>query len=243
MPLVYLWGIIIAELVTFLFSPLIGIGVHAVILLSLIAHASVIWGRPGYQLYLSLTLAPLIRVLSLSLPLAGFRQLYWFLIAALPLFITLFVLIRVLNYRPGQVGLSIGRLPVQMGVAASGFFLGVVEYFILRPMPLIERLTWEHLWMAILILLIATGFGEELAFRGVMLRSAMDARGYWGLIYVTAVFASLHIGFLSLVDILFVFTVGLYFAWVVKNTGSLLGVSLCHGLINVALYLIAPFIF
>lgn len=64
--------------------------------------------------------------------------------------------------------------------------------------------------------------------------------GAQGLFYITAIFAALHIGYLSVVDVVFVFGVGI-FAWAVKKTGSILGVTLSHGITNIVLYLILPF--
>ena len=46
-------------------------------------------------------------------------------------------------------------------------------------------------------------------------------------------------GFLSWIDVTFVFIVALFFGWVVKKTGSLLGVTLSHGITNIVLYLVA----
>jgi membrane protease YdiL (CAAX protease family) len=42
--------------------------------------------------------------------------------------------------------------------------------------------------------------------------------------------------------VVFVFVVALVFAWMVKKTGSLFGVTLAHGLTNSMLFVIAPFI-
>jgi LysM repeat protein len=66
--------------------------------------------------------------------------------------------------------------------------------------------------------------------------------GKWAILYVTVVFAVLHLGYKSAVDVAFVFAVGLLFGWVVAKTRSLLGVSLSHGITNIALYLIVPFL-
>src|SRR5207249_10613680 len=64
-----------------------------------------------------------------------------------------------------------------------------------------------------------------------------------GLLYVTAIFASLHIFFLNGVDLVFVFAVGLFYGVVVLVTRNLWGVILSHSLGNVILYLVAPFLF
>ncbi len=67
--------------------------------------------------------------------------------------------------------------------------------------------------------------------------------GWWGIIYVSLLFAVLHMGFLSWIDVIFVFAVALFFGWVVKKAGSLFGVTLSHGITNILLYLVVPFFF
>ncbi|MFQ5925038.1 MAG: lysostaphin resistance A-like protein [Dehalococcoidia bacterium] len=238
----YLLAIAGAELVTALGNPIGGIVFHAIILVALILHASLTREPSDRRLFLSLSLAPLIRVLSLSMPLTDFPQIYWYLIVAIPLFAATFVIIRMLNYRRSEVGLIIGRMPIQLLVAATGVFFGVAEFYILRPEPLIAAFTWQSVLLPALIMLVATGFAEELLFRGVMQRPSLEVMGTPGLLYISAVFAALHIGYLSPIDVVFVFVIGLFFAWVVKRTGSLFGVTLSHGIANITLYLITPFI-
>ena len=65
--------------------------------------------------------------------------------------------------------------------------------------------------------------------------SALTCLGRWGLVYASGLVAALYIGYLSAPNVAFVFGVSLGFAWLVARTGSLLGVSLAHGLTNVAL--------
>ncbi|MGC8787064.1 MAG: CPBP family intramembrane glutamic endopeptidase, partial [Anaerolineae bacterium] len=118
---------------------------------------------------------------------------------------------------------------------------GYMEYQILHPKPLARAFTWEQLWLPALILMFSTGFSEELIFRGVMQRAA-EALDRFSILYVSAVFAVLHVGYKSLLDVLFVFGVALFFGYVVKKTGNILGVSLAHGLTNIVLFLVAPFL-
>ena len=84
---------------------------------------------------------------------------------------------------------------------------------------------------------------EEFIFRGVLQRAAVGAFRGRGIVYVSRLFAVRHVGFLSWLDIIFVFGVALFFGWVVKQTGSLLGVTLAHGITNTMLFLILPFFF
>ena len=75
-----------------------------------------------------------------------------------------------------------------------------------------------------------------------MQSASRDALGKAAILYVSAVFAVLHIGFLSVPDVAFVFVIGLFFAWVVMKTGSILGVTLSHGITNIGLLLVRPFL-
>ena len=151
------------------------------------------------------------------------------------------VVVRTLGYRWTEVGLNFKSIPVQLGIASSGLLFGWVEYLILEPEAMITQLTWSEFVPLALVLLIFTGFTEEFAFRGVMQRTTWDVFGWWGIVYVGVLFAIMHMGFHSVLDVLFVFGVAMFFGWVVKKTGSLLGVALAHGLTNIMLFLVFPF--
>jgi uncharacterized protein len=52
----------------------------------------------------------------------------------------------------------------------------------------------------------------------------------------------LHLGYHSALDMAFVFGVGLFFGFVVDRTQSILSVTLSHGLTNIMLFLVVPFL-
>jgi len=158
--------------------------------------------------------------------------------------------VRILGYRLEQVGLNFSRLSLQLAVWLTGIVFGIAEYFILTPDTMVAELTWQEIWLPALMFLVCTGFVEEFVFRGVLQRIAVEAFGGWGIVYVGLLFAVVHMIHYSeiglnalLIDMVFVFVVALFFGWVVKKTGSLFGVTLAHGLINIVLYLVAPFFF
>jgi len=239
--LAYLDAIAAAELITASVTQLGGVIFHLVILFALIFNSALVGKHPSHKLFLALALVPLIRILTLSMPLAEFSQIYWYLIISVPLLAGIFAVIVTLDLHPREVGLTAGALPTQGLVALAGIAFGLVEYLILKPDPLIAALRWQDVIVPALILVVATGFVEELAFRGVMQRSA-QVLGSWGWICIAVVFSLLQIGHLSALHWLFVLLVALFFGWIVKRTGSILGVSLSHGLINVCLFLIFPFV-
>jgi membrane protease YdiL (CAAX protease family) len=248
--LLYLAALTLAELLTVFFLVQVGFLLHLPLLFLIMLHAAARWhrprpGNPACRFLLALTLVPLIRVVSLSLPLAGFPLVYWYLITSLPLFVAALVVMRLLDLPWRDLGLSARGVPgwlLQLLVGLTGIALGLVEYFVLRPEPLIRTFTLQALWLPALILLLSTGYLEELIFRRIMQRAAIEQLGRrLGIFYVALLFAVLHAGYKSLPDVLFVFAVGLAFGCIVHRTGSLVGVSLSHGLTNVVLFLVAPF--
>lgn len=255
--LVYLLAITFAEAIVILLEPvtgivtasIIGIACHTAILVTAIIDAALINKYFSERLILSLALIPLIRIISLSLPLAGISRIWQFPVIYLPLLAAAIVLVRLLGYKPKDIGIRFGFLPVQLMIGLIGIGLGIVEYLILAPEPLVTELTWQTAWLPALVLLLATGFVEEFIFRGVLQKTATEAFGGWGIVYISYMFAILHIGWiraespLALFDVVFVFGVALLFGWIVKKTGSLLGVTLSHGITNIMLFIVAPFFF
>jgi hypothetical protein len=243
--IIYLLAITAAELVTTVFvQPMWGIVCHAIVLVAVVMHSALASDSRYRQLVFSLALVPLVRIISLGMPLVDIPQIWWYPIIYVPLLAAAIVVMRILGQRAREVGLNFGSLPVQLAVALSGLLFGVAEYLILAPQPMIAELTWQEVWLPALIFLMCTGFVEEFIFRGVLQRTAVVVFGsWWGIIYVSLLFAVLHVGFLSLIDVVFVFIVALFFGWVVKKTGSLFGVTLAHGITNILLYLVVPFFF
>ena len=175
------------------------------------------------------------------MPLAGFPRIYWYLIVSVPLFVATVIALRTLGFSGVSIGLNLKALPLQILVALTGMSLGYIEYRILQPAPLAQRLAWEEIWLPALILLVCTGFAEELIFRGMMQEAVTEALGQiWGIIYVAVLFAVLHVGYQSASDVLFVFNVALFFGLARTVTGSILGVSLAHGMTNILLFLTMP---
>ena len=236
----YLALIALAEYLTAAVSPQIGLTLHAMVLVTLITYGALYPHEDKRKLALGLTLAPLIRLLSLSLPLTILPQIGWYPLVAVPLLIATAMIIRELRLSAAVLGLRWGQLGLQLLVGGLGLGLGVVEYAILRPEPITTDLSIGSILLVGFLLLVFTGFTEEIIFRGVLQHLAhplMQRKGLW---YISALFAVLHIGYLSVFDVIFVFVVGLIFAYIVQWSGSLLGVTLAHGLTNITLFLIMP---
>ncbi len=237
---VFLGFVAVAELATSLVSLASGMLAHTLLLFLLLLRSGMSEQGVERRITLALTLAPMIRLLSLSLPLLYIPRLAWYPAVAVPLMVATWLIVRQLKLTRADVGWRPGNLLLQIAIMGGGFGLGYAEYLILKPAPMLPAFSWSAFLIAGLTLTLSTGLVEEVIFRGVLQSLALPALGRSALLYVSLLFAVLHIGYLSVIDVVFVFAVGLLFAYVVKWGGSILGVSLAHGLTNITLFLIMP---
>lgn len=241
--LFYLGAVTLSELVTTYGDPRLGLALHGVTLFTMLIHAALTDDVRLQRLIVSLTLAPIIRLVSLSLPLINFQLTYWYMIVGVPLFLAALRVARIARINRKMAGVVLGpHWLLQLPIGLTGLGLGYIEYLILRPDPLIPEFNWIEMLVPALMLLVFTGFLEEYIFRGVMQHTTIRSLGTPGLVLISTLFTALHIGYKSVLDLVFVFVVAIYFSLVTQKTRSLLGVTLAHGLINIGLFLIFPFI-
>lgn len=234
-----------------------GLALHIVLVFALLFHAVFAHAtEPTYaHLLTALSLASLIRIFSLAVPRFTFDILTWLGLVSVPLLVTIVAVSYVQGLRRRDFGLGLRVLEprnvlAQVGIALTGVPLGVLEYYLLAPTipapyPWIESLDVGVVTLlgASAVIFLATGVSEELIFRGILLKRAVEGLGsVRGVLLVSIVFASLHIFFRSAADLVFVFGIGLFYAVAVLRTRSLWGVIFSHSLGNVVLYLLAPFL-
>lgn len=242
--LAYLIAIITAEIAINYSQIELGLTLEVIILFALLINLSISESYSFSNLLMAMMVLPIIRIIGLSVPMMQIEHLYWFPIVSIPLFAASYTLIKAQNLNRENIGLVLGNIPIQLTVALSGVILGFTEYLILKPQPLISSFTLETVLIASIIMIISTGFAEELLFRGILQKNAESVLGKaFGLLYVSMLFTALHIGWQSSLDLVFVFGVALFYGYIFQRTKSLLGITLSHGISNVFLFLIVPFIF
>ncbi len=240
--IIYLFALIIAESTILFHDISFGLSLEAVILFALLIHSSLTKSYNLSILLRSMMALPIIRIIGLSIPLLQIPVLYWFPIIAIPLFATSYTIMRSQGLSRRNVGLIWGNIPIQLLIGSTGIILGCIEYTILQPKPLIPVLNVETLIYASIILIISTGLAEELLFRGILQKNAQNVLGpLYGLLYTALVFTALHIGWNSFPDLIFVFSVGLFYGIAFYKTKSIIGTTLSHGISNTFLFLIVPF--
>ena len=160
----YLLALTLAETITVLVDPRAGMILHGMILLAVMLLSALSHHKRELRFLLPLALPPLIRLLSLALPLANFPLIYWYAVIGVPLFIATFLTVRATGLTAEMIGLRLSwrELPIQLLIGLSGALFGFIEYLILRPEPLVSEPSWELVLLTALILLVFTGFQEEL---------------------------------------------------------------------------------
>jgi membrane protease YdiL (CAAX protease family)/LysM repeat protein len=239
--LIYLAAMVAAEVSLFLFSPLVGTALYGLILVAVLTHAALSSRHLEQRFLLALALAPLLRIIALILPLAGFPPVYRYVFIGVPLFIGVRLAAQASQVNRKMVGLTARGWPFQIYIGLTGIGLGYLQYLVLKPEPLISEPGWSHLALPALSLLVFTGLLEELIFRGMMQYAALSSLGKLGFLYVPALIAVLHLSSRSVMDALVTFGVAVFFGWIAVRSGSIVGVTLAHGLANIGLLLIFPF--
>jgi membrane protease YdiL (CAAX protease family) len=225
----------ITEFVLFYVSVPGGVALYFAILIALLFQGTFERNDAKRDLWLALGLVPLIRIVSTVTSAIEFTAIIRYILIGMPVFAGIYIMARHLKYRFDDIGLNNRHLFWQILTAITGIGLGMIDYLILRPKPLVEGSVVQFIIPG-LVLLIFSGFMEELAFRGLLQRAA-GALGSWGWAIIAPIYALLQIGHGSLFNIIFTLGVALFFGFVVMRTKSILGVSVAHGILNIMLFL------
>ena len=166
--LLYLEAVGFAEFAAHYLSELTGVIAHFVVLMIVLIVSAAARKESRRGLWLALGLVPLIRIASLAMLHVEISDIYWYLLISVPVLVGVVTVMRALKYSFNEVGIRYSEPVVQALLVPFGIAVGVVDYAILRPDALDRDLSVESTLFPALILLISTGFVEELAFRGIM---------------------------------------------------------------------------
>jgi membrane protease YdiL (CAAX protease family) len=238
----YVLALILAEITVTYVNKETGLIIEALILVALLFNSSMKVSYNYAVMLRSMMALPMIRIIGLSIPLMQIQPLYWFPIIAVPLFAASYTIMKNQGLTREHIGLIWGNKKVQFLIALTGIFLGITEYIILQPKPLIATLDPINLLIAAIILIVSTGLAEELIFRGIIQKNSENVFGaFIGLVYTAVLFTALHIGWNNFYDLIFVFGVALFYGYTFQKTRSIVGITLSHGISNSFLFLIVPF--
>jgi len=134
----YAAAIATAEIVTVVVDARWGVGLHVAVLWALLLHYALAKEVSEGKALLALCLAPMIRILSLGMPLEDVDLVYWFLITGVPMIVAALVA-RTLGLTRDDLGLTLDAIPVQLAIGALGVGLDVAgRYQTREASPLVE---------------------------------------------------------------------------------------------------------
>ena len=243
-PYLYVLLIFVAELISSYFLYW-GIVVHAVVLVALLVHSTFVKDKPLSNFLSAIAVAPIIRIVSLAIPLSDFTEVERFAIVGIPIIICALTVIRTQNISSGELGLGRPKIRcahLELAMMALAVPIGFIEYQILKPEAMADFELAKMIGPS-LVFIFMTGFLEEWIFRGLMQNNAERLAGFHGVVCVSVLFGVLHTTNVAYWDIFLAGGAGFLFALVVRRTGTIWGVSMAHGIVNIVLFLIAPHLF
>ena len=245
---VYVAAIAGAELCTVFVDVVAGVLAHALLLLALLNHHALARagadgehdaGRSQSDVLLVVSLVPLLRILSVAMPVPDLSDVYDYALVGAPLLVGAGLAARIVGAPRLLRSLRKGSA-VQAAVALAGIPLGAVAYLVARPEPLVEATRWSEVALAGAILFVFTAVPEEILFRGLIQSAVTAVVGRGGFVWSSALNGIAYVGVRPPGYAAFVVLVALAFGWVVYRTGALLGVVLAHALLNIGLLLVWP---
>lgn len=236
----FILSVTAAEITTTYYSLDLGLLMHTLILGLVVFYGTLSYKEKDFSVFLiAISFVPLIRMLSAAVPTIIITQRYWFVAIYVPLLVAAFLFIKLFSVNKSEIGIK-SFDKTQLIIASTGFFFGYLEYLILSP-PAMAELLVENLISLGIIMIICTGFAEELIFRGLIFTKTEKIIGTVNaLLYTSLIFMVMHIPWKSFPDLIFVFFVGFFYGVVFIRTRNLFGITLSHGITNIMLFVVMP---
>ena len=234
--LIYAMVILVGEVLLTFGTLEAGLAIYGLTLVALIVHSALTEYEARRRFLVAMTAVPLMRILSLALPISSFPPIFAYAVVGIPLAVATLLAIRAI--RLDVSCLHQGGVLAQALIGLLGIPLGILGSLLLVNVSFPGALTVGERVFFSLSLLLFTGFLEELIFRGLLQQSAIDTFGRRGILYIALVSTVLVIGYRSPLNLLFVFGVSLFFGIVAYKSQSILGVSVAHGLMSVLMLVI-----
>lgn len=240
----YLAAIALAELVTSHASETAGAILNAAIVVAALNHHLALSrgrdGRSAADVLPAIALLPLLRMLSIALPLGEVSPLEQHALVGVPLIVGIVQAARVLRLERTELGLCVGSAPAQLLIALSGIPLGIAAHLIAGPDEPIASTAPLSLLVALLVLALLSALPEELLLRGLLQpllgRTFGPAAVTWSAAFSTA----LYLGSLSAAFTVFAAAVAIGFGEAVRRTGSIAGVAAARALLVFGLLVVWP---
>jgi membrane protease YdiL (CAAX protease family) len=234
------FAISLAEAVLAWGGILVSGSIHALILLGYLNAFAFLNNYPYRNVFLLLALIPLLRLVSLTVLLPILPPIYWYLLAGAPVLLVIALISRVVPLNGERLRIHKHQLIGELAVALTGFPVSLSAYLVMRPKALTANLDWAFLLVGGLILLLFSGFLEELIFRALLPEALQRVFGSAEVIISMLLYTCLFISSQSGLYIALAGSIGLLYNLWVRHSGTIWGVVVSHTLWLIGMILVWP---
>lgn len=216
--------------------------VHMVLLMALSLSIPLMKNKDVSKTYQALMLPPLLRLVSLSMPVFFDKTLYSFVFiyATLAAPVAIAAVYQQLTFE--KMGITFKRIWLYIPFSVLiGAGLGMGEYMVIRTDYLIPDVSPLNLLKLTVVMVFFVGLVEEVIFRSFIQTRFNKIFGAWeGILLSSMLFGIMHSGYGSFDVVLYTTFVGVIIGYMFYKTRSLPLITLTHGFLNVFLFAVIP---
>lgn len=241
--LLALIAIVIAEIVTVVVSPIVGLSLHAMIVLLLLIPPMRKPDTYSMTWFAALVMLPLLRILSYTIPYSSLEPYYWLAMIGIPLWLGIGVfrifVIHDIEFFPPLRSHGV-LLTLVTGVAIVP--IALLGYYLAPDVALYsgDLSSRDALIMAVMLVIFAA-FLEEILFRRLLLTVTVQQFGKWvGIALSGYVYGMMFLGTGSVPYIVLMAVLGTWWGWLAYRMDSIWATGFAHGIFLVLLYVVLP---
>lgn len=238
-------GIVAGESMMFLGHVYLGLAIH-IINLQAITLSLIFSSFPSdiKNVNQSLLLLLLMRIITLAMPVFFTVTLLWYPLVYGVMLISIYYIIRNQQISSKEIGLNYERVHIYtLAALLISAVIGMLEYQILHPVPLITNLRLPNLFLIAIVMFVFVGAIEELIFRSILqtrFEKVFSQRS--GILISGILFGVMHSGYGLMDEIIFASFFGILLGYIFQKTRSFPFILIIRGTTNLLLFGILPII-
>ena len=149
---------------------------------------------PNRNKILLLAAIPLLRMLSMAMPVGLIQPLYRYPMVGIPVLVSIGIILKETNVPWSQIGLQWPQIQrsdqiwENVLIAMSGLPLGLMGYYFADPIPLLTTFSWGAVIASTLVIIFYIAILEEVVFRGMVLTTLQNTFGQMGILIATVLY-------------------------------------------------------
>lgn len=216
--------------------------VYLFLLMGLSLSITFLKNEDVHKTYQALMLLPILRMVSLSMPVFFDTTLYSFVFIYATLAVPVAIAAVYQQLTLEEMGITFRRIWLYFPLSVLiGALLGAGEYMVIRTDYLIPDLSPLNLLKLTVVMVFFVGLVEEVIFRSFIQTRLNKIFGAWeGILLSSMLFGIMHSGYGTSSEILYTSFVGIIIGYMFYKTRSLPLITLVQGFVNVFLFGIIP---